>query len=105
MIIRDFQPNDLDQVMEIWLEGNLNAHPFVDRKYCINNFEMVRDALQQSEIIVIEDKSQIIGFVGMQNTYLAGIFVKNKFRRHGVGSKLLNAIKRKYDLFTLEVYA
>lgn len=105
MIIRDFQPNDLDQVMEIWLEGNLNAHPFVDRKYWINNFEMIRDALQQSEIIVIEDKSQIIGFVGMQNTYLAGIFVKNKFCRHGVGSKLLNAIKRKYDSFTLEVYA
>lgn len=105
MIIRDFQPNDLDQVMKIWLEGNLNAHPFVDRKYWINNFEMVRDALQQSEIIVIEDKLQIIGFVGMQNTYLAGIFVKNKFRRHGVGSKLLNAIKRKYDSFTLEVYA
>lgn len=46
MIIRDFQPNDLDQVMKIWLEGNLNAHPFVDRKYWINNFEMVRDALQ-----------------------------------------------------------
>lgn len=91
--------------MKIWLEGNLNAHPFVDRKYWINNFEMVRDALQQSEIIVIEDKSQIIGFVGMQNTYLAEIFVKNKFRRHGVGSKLLNAIKRKYDSFTLEVYA
>lgn len=41
----------------------------------------------------------------MQNTYLAGIFVKNKFRQHGVGSKLLNAIKRKYDSFTLEVYA
>ena len=58
MIIRDFQPNDLDQVMKIWLEGNLNAHPFVDRKYWINNFEMVRDALQQSEIIVIEDKLQ-----------------------------------------------
>ena len=105
MIIRDFQPNDLDQVMKIWLEGNLNAHPFVDRKYWINNFEMVRDALQQSEIIVIEDKSQIIGFVGMQNTYLAEIFVKNKFRRHGVESKLLNAIKRKYDSFALEVYA
>lgn len=30
MIIRDFQPNDLDQVMKIWLEGNLNAHPFID---------------------------------------------------------------------------
>ena len=67
--------------MKIWLEGNLNAHPFVDRKYWINNFEMVRDALQQSEIIVIEDKSQIIGFVGMQNTYLAEIFVKNKFAK------------------------
>lgn len=105
MIIRNFQPNDLDQVMKIWLEGNLNAHPFIDRKYWINNFEMVRDALQQSEIIVIEDKSQIIGFVGMKNTYLAGIFVKNKFRRYGVESKLLNAIKRKYDSFTLEVYA
>ena len=28
-MIRKFETQDLDAVMQIWLEGNLDAHPFI----------------------------------------------------------------------------
>lgn len=33
-MIREFQTADTEQVMQIWLNGNEDAHPFISKKYC-----------------------------------------------------------------------
>ena len=44
-MIRNMEPSDLDAVLDIWLESNLQAHPFVPAGYWRDNLEMVREQL------------------------------------------------------------
>lgn len=105
MKIRKFELDDLDQVMKIWLDGNLAAHDFVPKKYWLDHFDEVREELKHADILVAEEDGQVAGFVGMQGDYLAGIFVDKKFQHHGIGKRLLNEIKQSHESFSLNVYA
>ena len=44
-MIRKFKPADTDQVMQIWLQGNRDAHSFVSEQYWQLNFKVVRREL------------------------------------------------------------
>ena len=58
----------------------------------------------QAEIYVFEDKKTILGFVGMKDNYIAGIFVSNHVRSHGIGKLLLDYVKQKKESLYLSVY-
>lgn len=55
MVIRKFQAADLSQIMEIWLAGNISAHPFVEQSYWTDHRSMVHDALLEAEVLVAVD--------------------------------------------------
>ena len=40
-MIRLFKFQDLDKIMDIWLQGNLEAHSFIDAEYWKKNFDSV----------------------------------------------------------------
>lgn len=103
ILIRELQTADTKQVMQIWLNGNEEAHPFVPKEYWESNFEMVQDQLLQAEVFVsIYD--EVLGFIGITGNYIAGIFVEKKHRSLGIGKKLLDYVKSKYDSLSLNVY-
>lgn len=103
-MIRKLQKTDTDQVMQIWLDGNIEAHAFIPKDYWKTNFEMVKEQLLQAEVYVYETADLIQGFIGMQEDYIAGIFVKKEFRGLGIGKELLNFVKEKHTSLTLHVY-
>lgn len=74
MVIRKFQAADLSQIMEIWLAGNISAHPFVEQSYWTDHRSMVHDALLEAEVLVAVDGPTVLGFAGLQDDYLASIF-------------------------------
>ena len=55
-MIRKFETQDLDAVMQIWLHGNLDAHPFIPASFWTDHFETVRDMLPQGELYVHENE-------------------------------------------------
>ena len=55
-MIRKFENLDLDAVMQIWLHGNLDAHPFIPASFWTDHFETVRDMLPQAELYVHENE-------------------------------------------------
>ena len=55
-MIRKFENLDLDAVMQIWLHGNLDAHPFIPVSFWTDHFETVRDMLPQAELYVHENE-------------------------------------------------
>ena len=75
-MIRRFENKDLDQVMSIWLQVNLESHSFIEADYWKNNYEMVREMIPKAEVLVSEENGQIRGFIGLIDTYIAGIFVR-----------------------------
>ncbi|GAA3635552.1 GNAT family N-acetyltransferase [Lactobacillus hamsteri] len=103
-MIRKANKKDLNRLMKIWLDSNLDTHDFVPASYWQNHYDEVRNALLQANVFAYEDNDKILGFVGMIDHYLAGIFVDEKYRGHGVGTKLLAYIKQNYDNFSLHVY-
>ena len=103
-MIRKMRPTEVDVVGDIWLNGNLEAHDFIDKNYWINHLDEVKEQFQQAEIYVY-DKQGIQGFAGLTDNYIAGIFVKKEARNQGIGGKLLDYLKQRYDKLTLDVYA
>lgn len=102
-MIRKMCLRDLDEVMEIWLQGNLDAHPFVDAAYWHENAGGVREAIASAEVWVY-DEGGILGFAGLQGSYVAGIFVKGSARRMGVGTALLGKAQELHEQLVLHVY-
>lgn len=103
-MIREFKIKDLERVMEIWLESNIDAHSFIDKKYWEDNYEMVKEILPSAEIYLYEENKNILGFVGLMENYIAGIFVEKNFHSQGIGRKLLDCCKSLKRELTLSVY-
>ena len=78
-MIRKFEARDLDAVMQIWLHGNLDAHPFIPASFWTDHFETVRDMLPQAELYVHENEAtrQIDGFIGLTENHIEGISLQN----------------------------
>lgn len=103
-MIREFKIKDLERVMESWLESNIDAHSFIDKKYWEDNYEMVKEILPSAEIYLYEENKNILGFVGLMENYIAGIFVEKNFHSQGIGRKLLDCCKSLKRELTLSVY-
>ena len=105
-MIRRLQKTDIDAVSGIWLDANRDAHDFIPAEYWESNFLPVKEMLLQAEVYVYIDecKNEIEGFVGLEETYIAGIFVRKEARSKGSGKALLDFIKEKKQELTLNVY-
>lgn len=105
-MIRRMQKTDIDIVSVIWLDANKDAHDFIPAEYWESNFLPVKEMLLQAEVYVYIDecKNEIEGFIGLEETYIAGIFVRKEARSEGIGKALLDFIKEKKQELTLNVY-
>ena len=103
-MIRPLTKQDTSQAMTLWLEGNLDAHPFIPAAYWRGHIPDVTDQLAQAECYGWFDGERLLGFVGMQETYLAGLFVARQARSQGIGTALLDHIKAIRPTVTLQVY-
>ena len=63
--------------------------------------------IAQAEVYVYidEDKNQIQGFIGLDEDYIAGIFVWGEAQSRGIGRRLLDRAKEDRRKLTLNVYA
>lgn len=105
-MIKEFKIENLEEVMEIWLQTNINAHDFIEREYWINNFDLVKKLLPDTKVYIFQEDNIIKGFIGViEDGYIAGLFVKEKYQREGIGEKLIKYIKPKYNQLKLDVYS
>lgn len=103
-IIRSFTKSDTEPVMKIWLNSNIDAHPFVPEDYWRSYYQMVGEQLSQAEVYVLESEGVIRGFIGLDGSYIAGIFVEQKHRSAGIGRQLLEHARKLHPVLSLHVY-
>ena len=105
-MIRQFKTTDLSEVMQIWLETNIQAHNFIPRNYWIDNYDLVKDLLPQAEVYVYENDTNglIEGFVGLNENHIAGIFVRGVVQSKGIGKQLMDYVKTIKEKISLVVY-
>ena len=102
--IRHLQEDDIDAVAKIWLDTNMEAHSFVPAEYWEGNLALVKEMFLQAEMYVYEENGEILGFIGLDQSYVAGIFVKSQYRSLGIGKALLDFVKEQNEELTLHVY-
>lgn len=103
-MIRKFEPKDIDEVMEIWLISNLQAHDFIPKKYWKDNFTEVRRVIQLATVFVWEEEGRIQGFIGALEGFVAGLFIREDARSRGIGKALLDSMKKTSDSLSLSAY-
>ena len=91
--------------MDIWLSGNIKAHPFVPEAYWRSNFLFVKEAILKSEVYVAESDNAVVGFIGLQDDFISGLFIDRNFRSQGIGKQLLDKAKQQSRHLSLLVYA
>ncbi len=103
-VTRLFRGNDSDAVMDIWLQGNKQAHPFVPAAYWDSHASAVEGALPHADVRVCEMHGEVVGFIGLSGEHVEGLFVKDAARSRGVGKALLDWAKSRHGRLTLCVY-
>ena len=105
-MIRKCVDSDIDAVMQIWLNTNIQAHSFISPDYWKNNFDVVKEMLPLAEIYVYEDDcaKQIYGFIGLNDNYIEGVFVKEEAQSKRIGKQLLDCVKEVKSTLRLSVY-
>lgn len=103
-MIREYRPDDHEEVMELWLFGNMNVHDFIPVKYWKNNFTEVSRIMEIASVYVWEEKGHILGFVEAMETMVMGLFVAKEARKRSIGRALLDVLKMQQEELTLLVY-
>ena len=103
-MLRKMKIDDLDPVVQIWLESNRQAHSFIETDYWEKNKEEVRKMLPHSLIQVAEIEGNIVGFIGMNETKIEGLLVNYNFQSRGIGHSLIEWAKTRNEVLTLNVY-
>ncbi len=105
-MIRDLKPDDITKVMTIWTKGNFISHDFIEKDYWLENFNKVKNYyIPNSDTYVYTEKDELKGFISVfEKNYIGALFVKQQEQRKGIGRKLINYCKEKYDKLELNVY-
>ena len=103
-MVRRLQQTDINNIADIWLDTNLQAHCFIPAQYWKSNFESVKELLPQVEVYVYENGQKIQGFIGLNGEYIEGIFVSDEMQSQGIGKCLLAYIKDGKTKLRLNVY-
>ena len=94
-MIRLFEFRDLERIMEIWLEGNLKAHPFIKEEYWRQNYETVRSVLPNAEVYVFEEDGGGPGLYWHGRRIYCRIICSGGTPGTGIGHQLISEVKRK----------
>ena len=70
-----------------------------------SSMKLVKEALPQADILIYEEEGTVLGFLGLQDSYIAGLFVEKASRSRGIGRLLLEAAKSGRQELTLHAYA
>ena len=50
--IRRPKPTEIEEIIRIWLDCNMQAHPFIHPDYWLNHTDYMREVLPQAEVYI-----------------------------------------------------
>lgn len=105
-MIREFHKDELDAVMQLWLNAVTKAHPFLPREYWLNQYRIVRNEhLSMAKTYVYGEHGRLKGFVSiLENSFIGALFVDADNWNQGIGTKLLDWCKERYPHLEVNVY-
>ncbi|WP_394199252.1 GNAT family N-acetyltransferase [Litoreibacter albidus] len=104
--IRPYQAEDNAVLTVVWLDASRIAHDFLGAAKLTEQSKLVSDIyLPQAETWVACLDGKPVGFLGLMDNYIGGLFVSPDAQGRGIGQAMIaHGLKLKGTL-TLDVYA
>jgi ribosomal protein S18 acetylase RimI-like enzyme len=106
MHIRPYSPADKDRLLDIWLAASRVGHPFIAEDELRQQQRIVGDIyLSQADNWVAELDGLPVGFIGLLDNFIGGLFVDPKMHGSGIGRSLVEHAAGRLGKLTVTVYA
>lgn len=91
MIVRNYQPNDLEAVVQLWWNSWHSSSGYQCPKAIALWKERWHQLEKTHQVIVVEHLSQIVAFAALdsQHCILSQLFVSPNWKRQGIGKQLM----------------
>ena len=104
-MIRKHTEKDLDDILIIWYQASTLAHPFLEAVFVEKVKKDMREMyIPNSETWIFEENNTTIGFISMLDNEIGGLFVKPNHHSKGIGTQLVNFIKKSHNELEVEVF-
>ena len=104
-MIRNFQNEDEDNLVQVWRQANAVGHPFLQTKVVQQIEKDLRNQyLPQSKTWVYLLDKEIVGFICMLQNEIGGLFVLPQYHGQGIGTQLIDHVRNLYGALAVEVF-
>ncbi|WP_114635187.1 N-acetyltransferase [Vibrio splendidus] len=104
-MIREYNPADIEAVLDIWLTASIKAHDFVAPEFWESKVGNMRDIyMPASTTYVYQVDGEVRGFCSLYEGILAAIFVSPQHQGCGIGKQLMQHAKLECPNLSLNVY-
>ncbi|WP_423369587.1 GNAT family N-acetyltransferase [Burkholderia sp. LMG 32019] len=104
--IRAYEASDLHTLSAIWFDASLHAHPFLGEARLREQRTLVEKVyLPDAETWVACRAGEPVGFIGLLDGAIGGLFVVPSMHGHGIGRALVEHALALKGALDLEVYA
>ena len=104
-MIRKHTDKDLNQIINIWFTASNLAHPFLETNFVEKVKKDMREIyIPNSETWILEENNSAIGFISMLDNEIGGLFVLPNHHSKGIGSQLVNFVRKFHSELEVEVF-
>ena len=104
-MIRKYQAQDLQAVIDIWYRASLIAHPFLDEAFLqAERQEIMEKHMPSVETWIYEKEGRIVGFIALLDCEVGAIFVDPQHQRQGIGRALMDHARDLRGNLELDVF-
>lgn len=105
-LIRPYENEDRDLLLDIWLAASRIGHSFLGEDDLSAQKRLVRDIyLPKAENWIAVKNRTPLGFIGLLENFIGGLFVAPEACRRGVGTALVDHALGIKGTLEVEVYA
>jgi len=104
-LIRTYRETDLEEMVRIWYDASVIAHPFVPASFWASHKSAMKEKyLPLAENYVFEQGGQVEGFISLVGERVCALFVAPEAQGRGIGKALLEHAKTLKGRLSLKVY-
>ena len=104
-MIRPYEDDDLEALLDVWYRASLIAHPFLSADFLeAERLQIAEHWLPMAETMVYEADGRLVGFLALIGNEVGAIFVDPNFQRQGIGRALMDAARDSRPFLELDVF-
>jgi|GEM_PF-172835 len=104
-LIREAADDDLGAIMQIWLEANTAAHPFLRALYWHKRYDAVRTDIKQEQTVVYQNRGEIKGFISLSTeAEVIALCVAAHAQHKRIGTRLIDHAKELFPCLSIQCF-